>query len=247
MCPSLPNVESSATLTVEPGTLHIAASDFDARPMSYLTPDGQRLGYEPELARLIGQRLGLIPIWHNLPMAEFYTCLSTGKYDVVWFNQAITPERQKIVTFTRPYGLFDEAVLVRKDSSIQAIADLQGKRVGGLADSTNIALVDDFPGATPVPYPGSDQVLPEMLAALRAGEVDAVIDDELVLVAAAEADSSLEIALTLPTKMPFAIATPPGQTPLLKALNQELEGAIADGSMAQLWTQWIPWKPFPFS
>lgn len=247
MCPSLPNVESSATLTIESGVLHIAASDFDARPMSYLTPDGQRMGYEPELARLIGQRLGLVPIWHNLPMAEFYTCLSTGKYDVVWFNQAITPERQKIVTFTRPYGLFDEAVLVRKDSSIQAIADLQGKRVGGLADSTNIALVNDFPEATAVPYPGSDQVLPEMLAALRAGEVDAVIDDELVLVAAAEADSSLEIAFTLPTQMPFAIATPLGQAPLLKALNQELEQAISDGSMAQLWAGWIPWKPFPFS
>lgn len=247
MCSSLPNVESSAALTVESGVLHIAASDFDARPMSYLTPDGQRRGYEPELARLIGQRLGLAPIWHNLPMAEFYTCLSTGKYDVVWFNQAITPERQKIVTFTRPYGLFDEAVLVRKDSSIQAIADLSGKRVGGLADSTNIALVDDFPAATAVPYPGSDQVLPEMLAALRAGEVDAVIDDELVLVAAAEADAALEIALTLPTQMPFAIATSPGQDLLLKALNQELERAIADGSMAQLWAEWIPWKPFPFS
>jgi ABC-type amino acid transport substrate-binding protein len=247
MCPSLPNTKSFAVSTVEPGVLHIAASDFDARPMSYLTPDGQRMGYEPELARLICQHLSLAPVWHNLPMAEFYTCLSTGTYDIVWFNQAITPDRQQVVTFTRPYGHFDEAVLVRKESLIHAIADLQGKRVGGLADSTNIALVEDFPGATPVPYPGSDKVLPEMLAALRAGEVDAVIDDELVLVAAAEEDPSLHIAFTLPTQMPFAIATSPSSDDLRNALNQALETAITDGSMAKLWAQWIPWKPFPFS
>lgn len=247
MCPSLPNVESPTTFTLESGVLHIATSDFDARPMSYLTPTGERLGYEPALTRLICRRLDLVPVWHNLPMAEFYTCLATGKYDVVWFNQAITPARQQVVTFTRPYGLFDEAVLVGQASGIQAIADLSGKRIAGLADSTNIALVDGWPGTTAVPFPGSDQVLPEMLAALRAGEVDAVIDDELVLVAAAEADDSLEIAFTLPTKMPFAIATPPGRDPLRQALDQELEMAIADGSLAQLWAEWIPWKPFPFS
>ncbi len=235
------------TFTVEPGHLHIATSDFDARPMSYLTPDGQRTGYEPELARQICQRLGLVPVWHNLPMAEFYSCLGTGNYDVVWFNQAVIDERQQVVTFTLPYGLFDEAVLVRANSGITSVEDLQGKRVGGLADSTNIALVNTFPGATAVPFPGSDKVLPEMLAALRAGEIDGLIDDELVLVVAAEEDASLQLAFTLPTKMPFAIATPPGQEDLLKALNTTLDETIADGTMAELWAKWIPWKPFPFT
>ena len=50
------------------------------------------------------------------PMEDFYTSLNPEKdsaYDVIWFNQAITPERQKLVTFTQPYGLFDEAVLVK--------------------------------------------------------------------------------------------------------------------------------------
>ena len=234
-------------MTIEPGYLHIAASDFDARPMSFLTPNGKRTGYEPELTRRVCERLELVPIWHNLPMAEFYPCLSTGKYDVVWFNQAATDERQQIVTFTRPYGLFDEAVLVRAESVINAAENLQGKRVGGLADSTNIALVDTFPGAIPVPFPGSDKVLPEMLEALRAGEIDALIDDELVLLVAAEEDDSLKLGFTLPTQMPFAVATAPGQNELLKALNTALEGTIADGTMAQLWSKWIPWKPFPLT
>ncbi|MGF1513550.1 MAG: substrate-binding periplasmic protein [Elainellaceae cyanobacterium] len=230
---------------VQPGHLHIAASDFDARPMSYLT-EGLRSGYEPELARTLCDRLQLVPVWHNLPMAEFYTCLETGRYDVVWFNQAATPERQKVVTFTRPYGLFDEAVLVKQGSGITSPEDLRGKRVGGLADSTNIALVDGFPEAIAVPYPGSDKVLPEMLEALRNGEIDALIDDELVLLVAAEEDPDLKLAFTLPTRVPFAIAVSLDKPELLAALDGAIAAVLADGTMELLWNQWISWKPFPF-
>ncbi|NMF83722.1 ABC transporter substrate-binding protein [Nodosilinea sp. P-1105] len=245
MCPPLPDVDPAVPLTLEPGVLHIAASDFDARPMSYLTRAGERTGFEPELARVVCQQLGLIPLWHNLPMAEFYTCFATGRYDVVWFNQAITPERQQVVNFTRPYGLFDEAVLVKIGSGITSVADLAGKRVGGLADSTNIALVESFPEAIAVPFPGSDQVLPEMLAALRAGEIDALIDDELVLAIAAQEDDQLELGFTLPTQVPFAIATPKHNPGLQTKLNAALATTLVDGTLAALWATWIPWKPFP--
>ena len=108
-------VKSEEMLTVQPGCLNIVASDFDARPMSYLNEAGYRTGYEPELARIVCDRLNLKPIWHNLPMEAFYSSLEStqnNQYDVVWFNQAITPARQTLVRFTQPYGKFDEAVLV---------------------------------------------------------------------------------------------------------------------------------------
>lgn len=243
-------MKSEEMLTVQPGHLNIVASDFDARPMSYLNQEGYRTGYEPELARIVCDRLHLIPVWHNLPMQDFYTSLAPAKnqqYDVVWFNQAITPERQQLVTFTQPYGLFDEAVLVKHASDISTADELSGKRVGGLADSTNIALVEGFSGAKAVPYPGSDKVLPEMLAALRAGDIDALIDDELVLVVAAEEDADLRLAFSLPTKAPFAIGVSKAQPMLLEKLESTLLQLKAEGTLAKLWAYWIPWKPFPFS
>lgn len=232
--------------TVESGYLHIVASDFDARPMSYVEA-GRRSGYEPELARLICQQLGLQPVWHNTPMADFYPAMQTGNYDVVWFNQAITPERQQWVNFTRPYGLFDEAVLVRAESAVRSAADLAGLRVGGLADSTNIALAATFPGVTTVPYPGSDKVLPEMLEALRTGEIDALIDDELVLLVAAEEDITLQLAFDVPTRVPFGIGVQKENLALHQAIEFTLNQFITDGTVADLWANWIPWKPFPFA
>ena len=232
--------------TIKSGYLHIIASDFDARPMSYVN-QGVRAGYEPELARAVCQRLGLEPVWHNLPMADFYSSLQMGNYDVIWFNQAITQERQQLVDFTQPYGLFDEAVLVRADSPVQSPEDLAGLRVGGLADSTNIALAASFPGVETVSYPGSDKVLPEMLTALRSHEIDALIDDELVLLVAAEEDTNLRLAFSIPTRVPFGIGLPKGHTQLLNALNETLNVLAADGTMTQLWAEWIVWKPFPFS
>lgn len=243
-------VKAEEMLTMQSGCLNIVASDFDARPMSYIDEAGYRTGYEPELARIVCDRLGLKPIWHNLPMEDFYSSLdvsSNKQYDVVWFNQAITSERQTLVSFTEPYGLFDEAVLVKRDSTVSGPADLSGQRVGGLADSTNIALVEGFLGAEAVPYPGSDKVLPEMLAALRADEIDALIDDELVLVVAAEEDENLRLAFSLPTKAPFAIGVSKRQPELLKKLEETLAELKADGTLAALWETWIPWKPFPFS
>ncbi|MEL6776936.1 MAG: ABC transporter substrate-binding protein [Cyanobacteria bacterium J06597_16] len=243
-------VKSEEMLTVQPGCLNIVASDFDARPMSYLNEAGYRTGYEPELARIVCDRLNLKPIWHNLPMEAFYSSLEStqnNQYDVVWFNQAITPARQTLVSFTQPYGLFDEAVLVKQSSPVSTPEDLSGQRVGGLADSTNIALVEGFPNAQAIPYPGSDKVLPEMLAALRAGEIDALIDDELVLVVAAEEDTDLRVAFTLPTRAPFAVGVSKSQPKLLKKLQDTLSELEADGTLAALWAQWIPWKSFPFS
>ena len=231
--------------TIAPGFLHIIASDFDASPMTCVK-DGKRIGYEPAVARVVCQRLGLEPVWHNLPMQDFYTSVQTEQFDVIWFNQAITPERQQWVDFTRPYGLFDEAVLVRADNPAASAADLAGQRVGGLADSTNIALAETFTDVKTVPFPGSDRVLPEMLQALRSGEIDALIDDELVLIVPAETDENLRVAFSIPTKVPFAIGVRKNQPALLNALNETIDALVADGTLTQLWTEWIPQKPFPF-
>ncbi|WOD37718.1 transporter substrate-binding domain-containing protein [Nodosilinea sp. E11] len=231
--------------TVHPGQLSIIASDFDARPMSFVQ-DGERLGYEPAVARALGEVLGLTLAWFDHPPDQFYPTLSTGDYDVVWFSQAITQDRRAWADFTRPYGRFDEAVLVLKASPIRTLSDLAGKRLGTLAGSAPMALAEALPELEWVCFAGAEQTLPNVLSALSQGTVDALVGDALLLLTAEADTTSLRVAFQLPSQHPFGIGVLPGNRELLEALNQALNQLIVDGTLAKLWAQWIPYKPFPF-
>ncbi|MBD1876868.1 transporter substrate-binding domain-containing protein [Nodosilinea sp. FACHB-131] len=231
--------------TVRPGQLSIIANDFDARPMSFVQ-DGDRRGYEPAVARAVGEVLGLVPVWFHCPPEEFYPTLSTGDYDVVWFSQAITQDRRAWADFTRPYGRFDEAVLVREDSPICTLEDLAGKRLGFLAGSSLLTLTEALPDLEWVPFEGADQSRPALLQALARAELDALVGDALLLLTAEADTTNLRVAFQIPTQHPFGIGVLPGNRELLEALNQAINQLIMNGTLAKLWAQWIPYKPFPF-
>lgn len=233
------------SITVHPGQLSIIASDFDARPMSFIQ-GGERLGYEPAVARAVCQRLGLEPVWFNYPIDQFYPLLSEGQHDVVWFNQAITQERRAWADFTRPYGRFDEAILVLEESPIAGAQHLVGKRLGTLETRPHILLQDDWPEVEWVTFPDRDAALAAMITALKEGQIDALLEDAVLLLTLEADDPSLRVAFQRSTQQPFGIGVLPGNRELLDALNQALNQLIMDGTLAKLWAQWIPYKAFPF-
>jgi polar amino acid transport system substrate-binding protein len=231
--------------TVHSGQLSIIASDFDARPMSFLQ-GGERLGYEPAVAQAVCQLLGLEPVWHNYPLDQFYPVLSDGNHDVVWFNQAITHERRAWADFTRPYGRFDEAVLVLEDSPIHNAQDLAGKRVGSLAIRPDLDLQEEFPDLEWATFPDQEAAFAVMLTALKENRIDALLEDAILALTAEADDASLRVAFQRPIQRPFGVAVLPGNRELLEALNSALNQLIMNGTLARLWAQWIPFKPFPF-
>jgi polar amino acid transport system substrate-binding protein len=233
-------------ITVQQGQLRIITSDIEARPMSFVDGE-QRFGFEPAVVRTVCDRLNLEPVWFNTPLKRFYTELSTGEYDVVWFNQAITQERRAWADFTRPYGRFDTAVLVSENSPIESKEDLSGKRLGILEESTSQALAETFPPDIEVVlFEGTDQVAQNMLQALRQGEIDAIVEDALLLRAAEAQHPAFRVAFEISTQRPFGVGVLPGNRELLESLNTVLNSLITDGTLNRLWAQWIPYKPYPF-
>jgi ABC-type amino acid transport substrate-binding protein len=94
--------------------------------------------------------------------------------------------------------VFSESVVTRPGAGVGGPEDLAGLRVLAIDGSTNLALAESFPGAIPVAFGAStsEDVLGEMLALLRAGEVDAVVDDDVCFI---EPDPTIELAFTAPT------------------------------------------------
>jgi ABC-type amino acid transport substrate-binding protein len=79
-----------------------------------------------------------------------------------------------------------------------------------------------------------------MIAMLRAGEVDAFVDDEPPLQDLDEEAADLALAFTVPCANPYAIAVRQGATPLREALDAALGATIERGEHAAIWQRWFP-------
>jgi polar amino acid transport system substrate-binding protein len=126
--------------------------------------------------------------------------------DVILCGQGISAHRKTLADFTEPYAVFDEAVMIRRGANLRSASDLVGKKVGAIAQSLNMALAETFTGCICVPFGGdSDDVLGDMVTALRDGKIDAFVDDDVALVPLAE-EPDLEIGFSVPTQNKWGIA-----------------------------------------
>lgn len=226
--------------------LRLICMDSHAPPLFEKSPDGvSRRGYEPEAAALVAGELGRELRWVFRPWGEFVPALNAGDGDAIWCGQGITSERRRLVDFTRPYAVFDESVVVRSGEGIGSAADLAGRRVAAIAGSTNMALAETFDGAERVPFDGSSSdVFGEMVAALRAGEVDAVVDDDVVMVPLDD-EEDLELAFTVPTRNAWGVAVAKDNPGMRELLDGALAALIEDGRLEEAWRRWMPRLEFP--
>jgi polar amino acid transport system substrate-binding protein len=224
-----------------PGRLTLLGASLTAPPYYWTDEAGTRHGYEADLAGALARQLGLELAWVDAEWADFYPALLRGDVDAIWSSQAITPERESMVAFSRPYGLFDEGVMVRAGSGLQRPEDFAGRRVGAIAGSTNLRTAQALPGALTVEFAGdTDDVFGDMIAALRAGEVDGFVDDEPPLQQLDEEAADITLGLVVPCANPYAIAVRPESTALLAALDRALGELIGSGELAEAWRRWFP-------
>ncbi len=145
-------------------------------------------------------------------------------------------------TYTRPYAVFDESVVVREDDPASSAGDLRGRRVGAIAGSTNLALAETFAGALCVPFDGAtDDVLGDMMAALERGEVDAVVDDDVAFLELGRTHPWARVAFTVATRNRWGCALRLGD----HGLRDALDGAIAAADLRSVWVRRLPGLEFP--
>jgi polar amino acid transport system substrate-binding protein len=193
----------------------------------------------------VAAALGRPLSWTFLPWAEMLPAVVDGRADGVLCGQGISPQRLAIVDFTHPYAVFDESVLVRAGSGLAGPADLRGRRVAAIAGSVNMTLARSFAGCVTVPFSGeSEDVFGEMVAALRAGRVDAVVDDDVALIPLAD-DPDLEVAFTVPTRNRWGIAVSKERPTLRAELDVALDALVSGGDLEAIWRRWMPALAFP--
>jgi polar amino acid transport system substrate-binding protein len=105
-------------------------------------------------------------------------------------------------------------------------------------------LAETFPGVDLVGFPGTEDVYGDMIRALRAGDVDGFVDDDVVMVPLGE-EPDLRLAFTVPTRNRWGVALRTGNDELRDAIDGALSETIADGRLGAAWERWMPWLAFP--
>jgi polar amino acid transport system substrate-binding protein len=228
--------------------LRLACLDAEAPPLfSRWTSEHGRQGYEPGVAEALGAELGRPVEWVRVPWAEMIPAVQRGDADAVLCGQGITAQRLAQADFTRPYAIFHEGVLVRRGAPIRSPEDLVGRKVAAIENSTNMVLVETFTGAVPVAFgAGSADVYADMLAALLAGDVDAVVDDDVVFVPLGATHPDYELAFTVATANKWGIAVAKDRPGTLAEIDGALGRLIESGRLRGVWKEWLPTLEYPF-
>jgi len=201
-------------------------------PFSYHNPaNGQLVGYDVDVARLVGDKLGVTVEFVETPWDSIFAALEANRFDVVANQVTITPARQSKYDMSEPYAVGEGVIVTRADDdSITSLADLKG-RTAAQSMTSNWAQIARDAGAKVESVEGFAQAV----KLLNQGRVDAVVNDSIAVYAylAETNDKSVKIAGQAGQKSEqgFAARKDSG---LLPDLNRALDELRADGTLATI-------------
>lgn len=112
-------------------------------PLGFRDDNNEIVGYDIDLAKEVAKRLGVEfkaqPIDWDAKEME----LETGKIDCIWNGFTITEERIQALSFTPAYLSNDQVLVVREDSGINSLDDMNGKVLGIQSGSSAQEAVDE--------------------------------------------------------------------------------------------------------
>lgn len=214
-------------------------SDIPYPPFEQGKP-GNYTGFDIDLIEAIGEEIGRTPDVQDSSFETIFRDVAQGKFEAVISAATITEEREKVVGFSNPYYLSEQAILVKEGSDIKGLEDLAGKTVAAQQGTTGLELGKEKADAGELrPFPEG----PDAINALKSGTVDAVIIDAPVAVNAIEEAGGIEIAEKVPTEETYGIAVAKDDTELLEQINEGLAAVLADGTYEQIYEKWFKEAP----
>ena len=206
-------------------------------PYEYVDDDGNIVGIDAEIAAAIAEKLGMELEIKDMEFDSLITACAGGSVDVVLAGMTVTDERKESVNFSDTYATGIQVIIVKEDSPIATVDDLEGKTIGVQAGTTgDIYCTDDY---------GQDYVKQYnngalAVAALKNDQVDCVIIDNEPAKNFVAANEGLKILDTEYVTEDYAIAVAKENTELLEKINTAMAELKADGTIDKIVDKYIP-------
>ena len=164
--------------------------------------------------------------------------LNSNQCDMAASAMTITEDREANLDFSDPYYDSEQSLLVPTGSDIAGIDDLDGKKVGVQQGTTGKAYAEEnATGADLVSLP-SDA---EMFQAIKAGQVDALLQDLPVNIEHTKG-GDFEVVETYKTDESYGLAVKQGNTSLLDEVNNALSEMRDDGTYDKIYDKYFATK-----
>lgn len=233
------NDKKDAAATSSDKTTLIVGFDQSYPPYGFVGNDGNFTGFDLDLAAEVASRNGWDIQLEPIDWDAKDTLLNSGAITCIW-NGFTMEGRENDYTFSDPYMLNAQVVVVKKGSGIESLADLAGKNVITQTDSAayDVLAGDEATKADLAATFASLETIGDYNTAfmqLESGAVDAVACD--LSIAQYQMSAKPDAYVQLPEDLSsehYAVGVKKGNTELADAITKTLKEMNEDGTIEKL-------------
>jgi ABC-type amino acid transport substrate-binding protein len=220
----------------------------DANPFSFADSHGQPDGYTIDLCKFVVRSLEqqlnvkLAIEWVPVDTQTRFSAIIDGRADMECGASTVSLGRMATVDFSSFIFVENTGLIVRANSRIFSVRDMEGKKIAVIAGTTNeIALLKELQRRQLQTALIRVKDRKEGMAALESGAVDSFASDKLLLIGAVNADVAPMYKM-LPENLstePYAIALPRGDWAFRLAVNRGLSHLYSSGQILDIYVKWF--------
>ncbi|WP_102335523.1 amino acid ABC transporter substrate-binding protein [Salimicrobium jeotgali] len=221
----------------EKGVLTVGTEGTYA-PYTFHNEEDELTGYDVEVAKEIGKRLGVEVNFEETKWDSMFAGLNNERFDMIANQVGIKPDREEKYAFSEPYT-YTSAVLVTQEDNedIQSFEDLEGV-TSAQSLTSNYASIAEKHGAEIESVEGFNPAM-ELLAN---GRADATVNDRLSVLDFLNTrgdKAGVKIADRKDDASETAMMFRQGNEELVEAVNGALEEMKEDGTLKEISNEWF--------
>lgn len=221
------------------GRVLTVATEAAYPPFRYMDKDKHLVGFEVDLAKEIGHRMGAEIEIKDMPFDRLLDTVAGKQVDMAIGAITVTEEREKKVAFSDSYyRLSGYSLIVKKGNPpVRNEEELAGRVVAAKRGSTSEARAKSL---QPREIVSMDHYA-DIFRAVEAGKVDVGITGDQAAIYELEHGGSSRLTLsgTIPTEDNFAIALSKDNPRLKDEVNEALKSIMDDGTYDSLTNKWF--------
>lgn len=220
--------------------VYVVGTDAAYPPFQMLEAD-KISGHDIDVMNAIAEAGGFKIEWRNTGWDPLFDGLDRGTVDIGISSITITEDRKKKYDFSEPYFEANQLILVKEDSTVTKLADLEGQNIGVQGGTTGEEVVKKAFGDT---YSGlkSYDDMPSAIDDFFNGRVAAAVGDNGVIAYYANKNPNAKFKMIQDDsfeKEYYGIMVKKGNTEIMEKINAGLKTIKENGKLQEIYNEYF--------